>query len=193
MRLPIEWRERFRSRGRPAGAVADGKGALFVSFADRNAIGRIDTRTRTVAPPWEIAGCRGPAGIAVDAAHDRVYSVCENRLLTELDAANGKMLASAAIEEGSRELAVDPQRGLIFVAGGGGTLTLIKERSPGALSIAQTLKTQAGARSLALDPQTSRVYLGAAQFGLRTGETSEELRFRPTPVPGSFVVLVVGE
>jgi DNA-binding beta-propeller fold protein YncE len=177
--------------GRPAEAVSDGKGALFASLQDTSRIVRIDTTSREIRSNWPLPTCIGPTGIAVD--HGRVFSVCENRQLLAIDAATGKILASTEVEEGARNLAVDPQSRTIFVASGSGTLSVVKQRSSGELWVAQTLKTQPGARTLALDSATSRIYLPTAQFGMRTGEISEELRFRPTPVPGSFVVVVVGD
>jgi len=177
--------------GRPAEAVSDGKGTMFASLQDTGRIVRINTASREVTSNWLLPNCIGPTGIAVD--HGRVYSVCENRQLLAIDAGTGKILASTEVAEGARNLAVDPQSRTIFVASGGGTLDVVKERSSGELSIAQNLTTRPGARTLILDSATSRIYLPTAQFGLRTGEISEELRFRPTPVPGSFVVVVVGD
>lgn len=93
---------------------------------------------------------------------------------------------------GTRELTFDPKRDLVFAANGGGTLSVLLETKSG-LSVRQAVKIQPGAISLAFDPRFEKIYLPAAQFGLRTGLVSEELRFRPTPLPGSFVVLVVGD
>ncbi|MGA8030693.1 MAG: hypothetical protein WB992_26410 [Bryobacteraceae bacterium] len=179
--------------GKPADAAADGKGALFVSLQETNRIVRINTGSRKITANWPAPNCVGPAGVGIDRAQGRVYSVCENRKLIALDTSVGELVASIEVQEGSRDLAVDPQRKLIFVASGSGTLTVVKQLLSGGLSVAQTLNTLPGARTLALDPATGRIYLPTAQFGLRTGETSEELRFRPTPVPGSFVVLIVAD
>jgi DNA-binding beta-propeller fold protein YncE len=179
--------------GTPAVAVSDDKGSLFVSIRTLSQIVRVNTVSRTITAAWPIAGCVGPAGLVIDKASRQLYTACENRKLVTLDATTGKLLGSLNLPEGTRELAIDSQRKLIFAANGGGALTVIKQTSAGILSVRQTIKTQPGARTLAFDPLTKRIYLATAQFGLRTGDTSEELRYRPTPVPGSFVVLVVGE
>ena len=44
---------------------------------------------------------------------------------------------------------------------------------------------------MAFDQERGQLYLVSAKFGQRPGPTSEELEFRPTPVPGSAVVLVL--
>ena len=43
-----------------------------------------------------------------------------------------------------------------------------------------------------VNQQDARAYLVTSKFGQNTGAVSEELQFRPTPVPGTFSVIVVG-
>jgi DNA-binding beta-propeller fold protein YncE len=186
-------KETFSLPGRSTSAAVDGKGAFFLSLGDSNQIARIDIGSRKVEATWPLPACVGPAALTVDQAASRVYSACENAKLVTLDAATGKVLATATIDEGVRALAIDPQRKLIFAANGGGTLQVLRQTPSGRLTLLQSVKTQPGARSLTFDPVSKRIYLPAAQYGLRTGETSEELRFRPTPVPGSFGILVVSD
>jgi YVTN family beta-propeller protein len=179
--------------GKPAGAAADGKGSLFVALEDAGQLARIDTKARTVTDGWPVEGCVGPNGLAIDKQEQRIYTACENNEIAVLDSSTGKLLTTAKLGGGARELVFDPRRNLILAANPGGSLTVLRADSSGHLVILQTLKTQAGARTLALDAATGRIYLAAARFGLRTGETSEELLYRPTPIPGSFAVLVLGE
>lgn len=180
--------------GRPASAVSDGQGVTFVTINDSAEIARIDLRNRKVLGTWPIPGCSGASGLANDATEHRVYAVCENNRLFALDARNGQTLTSVELPDGTREVAFDPTRKLLFAASGGGTLKIFETgHSSRRLAALQTVKTMAGARTMAVDSSTGQVYLDTAEFGLRTGETSEELRFRPTPVPGSFVVLVVAD
>jgi DNA-binding beta-propeller fold protein YncE len=181
----------FSLSGRSVSAVVDGKGSLLVSLAGTNQIARVRISSREVESVWSVTPCVGPAGLAIDRTASRVYSACENAKVVTLDAVTGKLLATASVDEGVRALAIDPQRKLIFAANGGGTLQVIKQTTSGRLTILQKVKTETGARTLTFDPVSKRIYLPAAQYGLRTGETSEELRFRPTPVPGSFGILVV--
>jgi len=46
---------------------------------------------------------------------------------------------------------------------------------------------------MALDPDTGKVYVVTADFGPRPAATPENPRPRPSLVPGSFVVMVVGK
>jgi hypothetical protein len=52
--------------------------------------------------------------------------------------------------------------------------------------------TQRGARTLALDTKTHRVYLVTAEFGPPPAPTPERPRPRPSILPGTFTLLVVG-
>jgi len=45
---------------------------------------------------------------------------------------------------------------------------------------------------MTVDHDDGKVYLVTAKFGMNTAATSEELKFRPTPVPDTFSVIVVG-
>jgi hypothetical protein len=56
----------------------------------------------------------------------------------------------------------------------------------GKARIAQQVTTQRGARTLALDERTGRIYLPTAQYAPPAVAGG-----RPTPVPGTFEVLVV--
>ena len=58
-------------------------------------------------------------------------------------------------------------------------------RGPNDVSLVETVKTQQGARSGAVDPKTGTLYLPTASYDLAPGGG------RPTPRPGSFEILVV--
>jgi hypothetical protein len=63
--------------------------------------------------------------------------------------------------------------------------------SPGYPTI-ENLPTQRGARTMAYDAATDRIYLVTAEFGPRPAPTPENPHGRPPMIPGSFTVLVVG-
>jgi hypothetical protein len=56
----------------------------------------------------------------------------------------------------------------------------------------ESLPTQRGARTMAYDAAADRIYLVTADFGPPPQPTADNPRPRPTMVPGSFTVLVVG-
>src|SRR5262249_16921391 len=126
-----------------------------------------------------------------DLTHSRVFSTCENKLMAVSDSQTRDLVATVPIGEGAKTVSYDADSDLIFSANGEGSLTVIKEESPTKFVPVQTVKTEPGARTMAFDAERGQVYLFSARFGQHTGPTSEELEFRPTPVPGSSVVLVL--
>ena len=177
--------------GRPAGAMADGAGSVFVNLVSTGQLARIDAQTLTTTTLAPVKPCVGPSGMAMDTAHSRIFSTCENKLMAVSDSHTGSLVATVPIGEGAKTLGYDADSHLVFSANGEGTLTLIKEESPTRFSPVKTVKTEPGARTMAFDQERGQLYLVSAKFGQRPGPTSEELEFRPTPVPGSAVVLVL--
>ena len=55
----------------------------------------------------------------------------------------------------------------------------------------QSLPTVKGARTMALDPVTGKIYLASAQYGPTPAATPGSPRPRPQIIPGSFTILVV--
>ena len=63
------------------------------------------------------------------------------------------------------------------------------EEKDGGYRVVDNVKTQAGARTLALDPKTHHIYLSTAT--MKKAEPGQ--KGRPGFEPDSFVVLVVGK
>jgi len=177
--------------GRPGAATADGNGSVFVNLVSTSQLARIDARTLTTQKIESLKPCIGPSGMAMDREHSRIFSVCENKIMVVSDSGTGELVATASIGEGAKTVGYDATDSLIFSANGEGTLSVIKEDGAAKFSPVQTVKTAPGARTMAFDHEHRQLSLVSARFGQRTGPTSEELEFRPTPVPGSSVVLVM--
>jgi DNA-binding beta-propeller fold protein YncE len=179
--------------GKPELAASDGKGTVFVNLEDKGEIVALDARDLKVKARWPLAPCQEPTGLALDAAHRRLFAACGNKMMAVVDADSGKVVTTVPIGEGPDGAAFDAERGLVFIPNGrDGTLTIVREVSPDKYEVAQTVETARSARTLALDPKSHNVYLVAAQFGAAPSPTTEQPRPRPAMVPGSFEVLVVG-
>ena len=178
--------------GRPEFAVSDGKGKVYVNVEDKSVVDVIDPAALTVSNRWPLAPCEEPSGLAIDREHRRLFVGCSNKMMAMLDADGGKVLATVPIGEGVDANGFDPATGLAFASCGDGTLTVAHEDAPDRLSVVQTVETQRGARTMALDEKTHRVFLVTAQFGPRPAPTADQPRPRPPLVPGSFVLLVYG-
>jgi YVTN family beta-propeller protein len=177
--------------GKPEFGVSDGKGRVYVNIEDTAEIAVIDTSVLRVSARWPIAGCEEPTGLALDAAHRRLFAGCSNKTMAVIDADGGRVVATLPIGEGVDATGFDPSTALAFASNGEGTLTVVHEDAPDRFRVVQTVPTKRGARTMTLDPATHRVYLVTADFGPPPSPTAERPKPRPSIVPGSAVVLVV--
>jgi YVTN family beta-propeller protein len=179
--------------GKPEFAATDGAGHIFFNIEDTAQLGVIDSDKSSRIGNWTLPNCEEPTGLALDALHRRLFSVCANGVLVVTDAVTGRHVAEVPIGKGPDAAAFDPQRGLVFSSNGqDGTLTVIHEDDPEHFRVIDTVLTQKSARTMALDTTTHRLYLVAAQFGESPAPTEEQPRPRPPVLDDSFTVLVVG-
>ncbi|HUB18110.1 MAG TPA: YncE family protein [Acidobacteriaceae bacterium] len=179
--------------GKPEFPVSDAAGFVYDNIEDKSEIVKLDAKSHTVAATWPLAPCEEPSGLAIDRDHRRLFAVCHNQMMAVVDADTGKVVATPAIGEGpdaARFSAADQDA---FSSNGAGTLTVVHEDSPDHYTVVQNLDTKRGARTMAMDPDGSHLYLVTAEFGPRPEPTAENPRPRPTMVPGSFEVIAVGK
>jgi YVTN family beta-propeller protein len=179
--------------GRPEYAVADERGHVFVNLEDKSMIAEFDSqKLGQVLARWPIAPAEEPSGLAIDRKHARLFSTGANKTLAVLDAGTGKVLTTLPIGGGVDAAGFDPDTGLAFTSNGEGTLTVVREDSPDKFTVLENVATQRGARTMALDPKTHRVFLVTAEFGPPPAPTPERPRPRPSILPGTFTLLVLG-
>ena len=177
--------------GKPEFAVADGKGRVWVNIEDTSEILEFDAASLKVVGRWPLAPCEEPSGLAIDREHRRLFSVCRNRLMAVVDGDSGRVLATVPTGAGTDGAAFDPSAGLAFASNGEGTLTVVREDSPEKFTLVGNVPTKRGARTVALDLATHRLYLPTAEFGPTPAATAEHPHPRPGLVPGTFEVLVL--
>lgn len=149
----------------PEGAVADGKGHIYVNNEGKSTMQVIDVKTWKATASWPLAPCDGPTGIAYDKASNRIFSGCSKTSVV-VDAATGKVVASIA--NGSRvdALAWDPAKKLIYIPNGAeGNVTVVHQDGPDKYKVTATIATVAGAKTIAVDPITHNVYLFQPERG----------------------------
>ena len=172
--------------GKPEFSVADGTGKVYVNIEDTAEIVEIDAAKATVTKKYALTGCEGPSGLAFDAKNRRLFSVCGNRVMVVSDPDAGKVVATPAIGAGSDGAAFDPGTGFAFSSNGDGTLTIVQQ-SGGKWDVLENIATERGARTIALDEKTHKVYVPTATAGQAAAGG------RAPYLPDSFKVLVVGK
>ena len=179
--------------GKPEFAAADSQaGRVYNNIEDKSEVAVIDTKTHQVVATWSIAPGEEASGMAIDAEHHRLFLGCGNKLMVMMDSTNGKVVATAPIDQGVDANAFDPGTLLAFASCGAGTVTIAKEETPDKLTVVQTLTTERGARTMTLDPKTHNIYLATARFEEQPEPAPGAPRQRPKVIPGSFKILVYG-
>lgn len=179
--------------GKPEFAVADGRGRIYANIEDKSQLLALDSRKLEVVARWPLAPCEEPTGLAMDLEHRRLFAGCSNKLMAVVDADSGKVITTLPIGSGVDATAFDPGLQYAYASNGDGTLTVIHEETPDRFGVVENVSTQRGARTMALDPATHRVFLVTADFGPPPAATSAQPHPRPPIMPNTFVVLVFGK
>jgi hypothetical protein len=95
------------------------------------------------------------------------------------------VIATPAIGAGADGAAFDAGTGYAFSSNGDGTLTIV-EQTGGKWDVLENIATERGARTIALDEKTHKVYVPTATAGQAAAGG------RAPFLPDSFKVLVVG-
>ncbi len=178
--------------GKPEFAAADAAAhRVYCNLEDKNEITAIDTRSHKVVNSWPIAPGKEASGMAIDAGHHRLFIGCHNKLMEMIDSANGTVLATVPIGTGVDANVFDPAAGLAFASCGDGTTTIAREDGD-KLTVAQILQTRRGARTLALDPATRKIYLATADYESQADKPEEQPQRRPRMIANTFKIIVYG-
>jgi len=177
---------RFALPGAPEFSVADGNGIVYVNIADKAEVAVLDLALRKVVREIPLTGCEEPTGLALDPKTHLLLSACDNGV-AKFVTPQGRDVATVGIGEAPDAAFIDARRRLAFIpSGGNGTLAVISLADPERISLVQTLKTQPGTRTGAVDPQTGLIYLPAGRLTPPVAPAKW-----PSVAPGSFVIIVV--
>ena len=171
-------------------AQADGKGHIFVNIEDKAELTEFDSKTLKVMQTWPLAPCKTPTGLAIDLAHQRVFTGCRSGVVEAVDYTNGKIVASWPIGKGVDATNFDPATQLVFASCGDGTITVVHEDTPDKYTTVQTIATEQGARTMALDLGNHNVYAVTSDFGPPPAPTKDEPRPRPSVISSTFRLLI---
>jgi YVTN family beta-propeller protein len=176
--------------GKPEFAAADAKaGRVYVNLEDKSKVAAIDAKSHEVVASWPLAPGEEPSGMAYDPAHHRLFVGCGNKMMVMMDSESGKVLAHVPIGDHVDANAFDEKHHLAFASTGEGIVTIAREDGD-KLTVVQDLKTEPGARTMTIDPQTGKIYLAAAKYEASEKSSTGGKKKRPSIVPGSFKILV---
>lgn len=167
--------------GKPEFAQIDKSGNVHFNIEDTAELATLDPVALKLTLRVALKPCDSPTGLAID-DQQRLYSVCENKMMV-VSAADGKKIAQSTVGSGPDGVAW--MDGYAFSANGAdGTISVVETTSEKFATVA-TIATASGARTIAADPATHKLYLPTSDFkpapdgGRRQG------------VAGTFRILVV--
>src|SRR5579862_1404524 len=172
--------------GWPETAVSDGKGNIYVNNAEKGEMDVIDASTFTVIHNWSNKPGTGASGLAIDRNNMRLFATCGNKMMIVMDATNGKIITSLPTGDGADGAGFDDQLKVAYSSNGDGTLTVVKEQTPDKFTVSENVVTKSGARTIAVDQKTHKIYLPSGSF-----KPVVKGSFRPQIIPGTFKILVV--
>lgn len=166
----------------PEGAVADGKGRIFVNNEGKNTIQVINAKTMKAVASWPLAPCDGPTGIAFDHATNRIFAGC-GKTSVVVDARSGKVVATITNGDGVDALGYDESQKLIYIPSGAtGTVTVVHQVAANKYKVVATVPTMRGAKTITVDPVTHTAYLFQPERGPSTPPAAgSPAGTRPTP------------
>jgi DNA-binding beta-propeller fold protein YncE len=168
-------------------AATDGRGNVYVNVPSAGQIAVLGMDARAVLRRIRLHNCVDATGLAVDTSREVLIVACGNDVAEVIRAADGVELARVAIGAGADAVIYDARRQLAFLpCGESGTLVVLDLRDLNHVNAAQTLRTEVGARTGAVDPETGILYLPTGAPGPVIPPS-----FWPSLVPGTFKVLVV--
>ena len=178
--------------GKPEAADVDGAGNVYLDLVDKNAVLKINARTMKVEKQWPTAPCDRPTSLAMDVRNQRLFVGCRNLLLAVFDSSDGHFVAKASIGDNVDTTAFDPATRLIFSSTGDGVVTIIHQDSPDQYSSAEVVKTHDGSKTMALDPNTHRIFVPSGEVKMLPPQKPGD-RPKKSIVPGSYAILVLGQ
>jgi DNA-binding beta-propeller fold protein YncE len=146
-------------------ALDPASGMLYQNLNDANSIVALDLARRTVVGRWSISPCLGPTGMAIDAGHRRLFSVCsKNAMLVVFDMDQHRIVSSLPIGGGADSVAYDPAMRRIYTAGLSGTMTAIQQNTADSYQVTDNIHTHFAAHTLAVNPVSHQIFVGYASL-----------------------------
>ena len=181
--------------GAPEQAVADGKGIIFDNLEDTNEVIAIDSRSLQIKSRWPVAPAGQPVSMAMDRVHRRLFIGGRNpKVLVVMDADSGKIIGQP-FPIGARvdTNIYDPDTALVASSTGDGTIHIFHEESPDKFNVVETVQTEYGAKTMALDPKTHNLFLDTSDFEPPGAATEKQPNPQRRAKPGTFRLLIYGK
>ncbi|HEX3352817.1 MAG TPA: YncE family protein [Terriglobales bacterium] len=173
--------------GGPEQSVADGQGTIYNNNEETSEIVVIDTRALIVKSRWPVAPSGEPVAMAMDREHKLLFSAGRNpQMLLMVNTDNGKVLQSLPITAGVDTTIYDSETSTVFCSTRQGMIHVFHKNSQNRLSVVGNIRTQYGAKTMAMDPKSHNLILVTSDF------TASGTRGERHAIKGTARVLIYG-
>jgi YVTN family beta-propeller protein len=132
---------------------------IYVNLQDQNILAVIDPATDDVVAKYPVGNCTGNHGMALDPEHHRAFLSCEgNELMTVFNLDTHQSNAFLPLAAGPDVIKYDAGLRRIYVACSSGAISIFQMDDPDHARKLEDFAVQKRVHSLAVDPQTHRVY-----------------------------------
>ena len=135
---------------------------VYVNLQDENIFAVIDPASDEVVGRYPVGRCKGNHGMTLDPDHHRAFLSCEgNNLMTVFDLDKHVPIAFLAMADDPDVIKFDSGLSCIYAACYSGAISVFHQDDPQHYRKLEDFKVQHAVHSLAVDPQTHRVYTRA--------------------------------
>jgi YVTN family beta-propeller protein len=132
---------------------------IYVNLQDQNIFAVIDPSTDEVVGRYPVGRCKGNHGMTLDPENHRAFLSCEeNDLMTVFDLDKHQPIAFLPLADGPDVIKFDPGLSRIYAACYSGAISVFHEDDANHYRKLEDFKVQHAVHSLAVDPDTHRVY-----------------------------------
>jgi hypothetical protein len=147
--------------GHPESFQLETKGPrIWVNVPSAGEVAVIDRKREKVTATWRITGAGANFPMALDEGRHRLFLGCRRpaRLLA-YDTEAGKQVASVDIVGDTDDVFYDAEHSRIYVAGGGGEITVVGQETPGRYRVLGHVATAPGARTAYFVPEWKSLFV----------------------------------
>jgi DNA-binding beta-propeller fold protein YncE len=158
--------------GHPESFQLERKGKrIFVNVTKAGHVAVIDREQGTVIAKWALAGAGSNFPMALDEENHRLFVGCRAPAkLLVLNTDNGKTVAGVDIVGDTDDVFYDAARKRLYVAGGGGHVTVITQADANTYLVDGQAPTAAGARTAFFIPDAGMLYVAVPHRGSQKAE-----------------------
>jgi DNA-binding beta-propeller fold protein YncE len=148
-----------------------GGNRIFVNVPGAKHVAVIDRQTNAMIAKWPLIQASANFPMALNERDHRLFVGCRQPAkLLVIDTETGKTVASPPCAGDADDLFYDAPNRRIYVSGGEGVVSILRQTSPDQYEPLANVKTAAGARTSFFIPQTATLYVAVPHRGARQAE-----------------------